>query len=197
MALTKQSKVLTPKQIKLVLTYLESERNSIRNKSIFLLSVKSGMRSKEIASLQWGMLMNSQREIGDSIHLTNTASKGKNGGRIIPINNDLKTALLNLFNSHKKSPLPTDYVVTSMRSKSVSSQTVINMFQKWYGDLGFDGCSSHSGRRTAITQWAKRITECGGSLRDVQLLCGHSSLQTTQRYIEMDTEAQRKVIEMV
>jgi integrase/recombinase XerD len=34
-------------------------------------------------------------------------------------------------------------------------------------------------------------------MRDVQSLAGHSNLQTTQRYIEVDTQSQRKVIEII
>ena len=37
----------------------------------------------------------------------------------------------------------------------------------------------------------------GGSLRDVQSLAGHSSLQTTQRYIEGDAAARRRVVDLV
>jgi len=37
----------------------------------------------------------------------------------------------------------------------------------------------------------------GGSLRDVQLLAGHSALGTTQRYIEVSEEAKRRVVEMI
>jgi integrase/recombinase XerD len=37
----------------------------------------------------------------------------------------------------------------------------------------------------------------GGSLRDVQLLAGHSALGTTQRYIEADGMAQRKIVQIV
>ena len=37
----------------------------------------------------------------------------------------------------------------------------------------------------------------GGSLRDVQLLAGHASITTTQRYIEGDTEAQRKLVSLL
>ena len=60
----------------------------------------------------------------------------------------------------------------------------------WYQVLGFQGCSSHSGRRTFITNAAKQISTVGGSLRDIQALAGHASLSTTQRYIEADVEAQ-------
>jgi integrase len=58
-------------------------------------------------------------------------------------------------------------------------------------------CSSHSGRRTFITNAAKKITTVGGSLRDVQALAGHSSLAVTQRYIDGDAEARRKIVELV
>ena len=57
--------------------------------------------------------------------------------------------------------------------------------------------SSHSGRRTFITRAAKKVVEAGGSLRDVQQLAGHSSLQTTQRYIEGDSEAKRKLVDLI
>ena len=41
------------------------------------------------------------------------------------------------------------------------------------------------------------VHKAGGSLRDVQLLAGHRSIQTTQRYIEGDTDAQRKLVSMI
>jgi integrase len=66
------------------------------------------------------------------------------------------------------------------------------MFQKWYRHLGFVGCSSHSGRRTFITNAARKISTVGGSLRDVQELAGHSNLRTTQRYIDVNPDAQVK-----
>ena len=73
----------------------------------------------------------------------------------------------------------------------------MNTFACWYSDLGFIGASSHSGRRTFITNVAKKISAVGGSMRDVQSLAGHSNLQTTQRYIEIDTMSQRKVIDLI
>ena len=73
----------------------------------------------------------------------------------------------------------------------------MNLFKGWYTELGFVGCSSHSGRRTFITNAARKISTVGGSLRDVQFLAGHSSLQTTQRYIEGDTQAQVKIVDLI
>jgi len=59
MGLAKQSKVLNKQQIEFVSTYLRSKRNGLRNQTIFLLSVKSGLRAKEIAQLSWREVLNS------------------------------------------------------------------------------------------------------------------------------------------
>jgi len=83
-----------PKQIKLVLLHLSTTRNPIRNHVIFLLSVKSGFRAKEIASLRWKMVMSSDGQMMNEIHLTNTASKGKSSGRVITIHKELKKSFL-------------------------------------------------------------------------------------------------------
>jgi integrase/recombinase XerD len=70
-------------------------------------------------------------------------------------------------------------------------------FHTRFAELGVQGASSHSGRRTFITSAARKIVEAGGSLRDVQELAGHASLGTTQRYIEGDSAAKRKVIGLI
>lgn len=199
MSLGKQSKVLTEKQIETLLAYVSSRRNGARNRVILQLSVKAGLRAKEIACLKWAMVLNADGVVGDAIHLTNIASKGASG-RVIPLNKALKESLLNLwkhessqarFNRHES------HVIRSERSPRTSAQAVVNMFQRWYRDLNFVGCSSHSGRRTFITNTARKISLVGGSLRDVQSLAGHSNLQTTQRYIDHDTECQRKVVNLL
>jgi integrase/recombinase XerD len=70
-------------------------------------------------------------------------------------------------------------------------------FHRLYTSLAMIGCSSHAGRRTFTTRAARKISEVGGSLRDVQQLAGHANLGTTARYIESDNEAQRKVVALI
>ena len=192
MSLQKQSKTLSKKQVSAISAYLGDRRNGLRNQTIFLLSVKAGLRAKEISALDWGMVLTSDGEVGKEIHLTDTASKGRNGGRVIPLHPQIRQNLIEMRSETGGSG--SDRVIQSERSKAVGSQTIINMFQTWYRDLGLEGCSSHSGRRTFITQCARQISTVGGSLRDIQYLAGHSSLQTTQRYIEGDSRSRVKVV---
>jgi integrase/recombinase XerD len=150
------------------------------------------------------MVMNSAGEISDTIHLTNEASKG-NSGRIVAMNADVRAALIALFDDTlaRSSALSDEdhisdtFVVRTERADRTSAQVIVNMFAGWYRDLGLVGCSSHSGRRTFITETAKKISTVGGSLRDVQVMAGHKSLNTTQRYIDYDTEAQRRVVNLL
>jgi integrase/recombinase XerD len=194
MGIGKQAKILNRSQVEAVLNHINGRRYGLRNQVVFLLSVRAGLRAKEIAALKWSMIVGADGEVGEYIHLTNDASKGQSG-RIIPINRQLRTALVALSQQGRSDP--TAYVISTERSDRTSAQAIVNLFQRWYRDLGLIGCSSHSGRRTFITNAAKKISTVGGSLRDVQHLAGHSSLQTTQRYIEGDSEARKRVVELV
>jgi integrase len=89
------------------------------------------------------------------------------------------------------------HVVRSERGGPMTALSIVIWFKKAYQYVGLEGCSSHSGRRTFITRAARLVHHAGGSLRDVQLLAGHRSIQTTQRYIDGDTDAQRKLVSMI
>ena len=58
MALGKQAKTLSKNQIGTVLAYLSNSRYPQRDRVIFLLSVKAGLRAMEIANLKWEMMLN-------------------------------------------------------------------------------------------------------------------------------------------
>lgn len=195
MALGKQAKILTKQQQDAVLTFLKGTRHPQRNKVIFLLSTRAGLRAKEIAHLTWGMLTDAENRVSDAILLEDSASKGKSGGAVW-LNKDLQVALIDYRKSAGEARC-SGKIVRSERGNDVSAQVIVNMMRDWYQKLGFHGCSSHSGRRTFITNAAKKISSVGGSIRDVQALARHSSLQMTQRYIECDVEAQKKVVQLI
>jgi integrase/recombinase XerD len=159
-----------------------------------LLSFKAGLRACEIAGLDWSMVLDPSGHVSRS--LTVGSGIAKNGrARRLPLHDDLRDAL-QVLNKQAGRPR-TGAVVQSQRGGSMTARSVVNWFRALYRELGLEGCSSHSGRRTFITLAARLISRAGGSLRDVQELAGHSDLSTTQRYIEADRDAQRKLVAML
>lgn len=189
----RQAKTLTAAQIRAVELHLSKTRHPARNRVVFLLSLRAGLRAKEIAALRWSMVTDAEGHMADVIRLPDQASKGRSGGTI-PMARDLREALSRLWGSAKL-PQADSAVVGTERSPVTSAQVVVNMMACWFRALGFDGCSSHSGRRTFITMTARHIGRFGGSLRDVQALARHSSLAMTQRYIDIDTRAMKRVVD--
>ena len=88
-------------------------------------------------------------------------------------------------------------VIASERGGPMPPIAIVCWFAKAYRAIGLTGCSSHSGRRTFITRAARLVYRTGGSLRDVQVLAGHRSLLTTQRYIDGDTDSQRRLVALI
>jgi len=199
MGIGKQAKTLNKSQIEMLRGILRPKRNGLRDETIFLLSAKSGLRAKEISLLSWKMVLKSDGTIDDYINLPNSSSKGRSG-RIIPLHKNIKQNLEMMLEKQKKMygfDQNKSFIIRTERSLSTTSQAIVNMFYNWYRKFGLLGCSSHSGRRTFITETSKKISLVGGSLRDIQMMVGHSSLQTTQRYIEADSQSQRKVIDLI
>jgi integrase/recombinase XerD len=179
-----------------ILRYLDTTRYPARDRVIFLLSLKAGMRAKEIAAVTWGMVTDGDAQVSQTIELENRASKGRSG-RLIPMHPLLREALVTLQAARGDRVQPGRSVIYSERGLRMSAATIRLWFHRLYQTLGMTGCSSHSGRRTFITRAARKVSEVGGSVRDVQQLAGHASLQTTQRYIEGDSDAKRKLVHLL
>lgn len=188
----KQAKILSNDNVEDLLLYAETTRQPLRNRAIVMLSAKAGLRAGEIARLTWDMVTDPSGGISSAIELRNSAAK-KGSGRIIPLHSELRSALAELrLVTGAAGP-----VVRSERRGPMTPLSIVVWFANAYRMIGLDGCSSHSGRRTFVTRAARLVHHAGGSLRDVQLLAGHQSIQTTQRYIDGDTDAQRKLVAMI
>ena len=83
--------------------------------------------------------------------------------------------------------------IRSYRGAHLKANSIVNWFVALFKELGYEGCSSHR-ERSFITIAARNIHRSGCSLRDVQLLAGHRSIETTERYIDGDTCAQRRLV---
>jgi integrase len=188
----RQAKVLSRTDISDLLVFASCTRRPLRNRVIVLLSAKAGLRASEIANLTWDMVVDANSQISGLIELRDDAAK-KCSGRSIPIHPDLAAAL----EAWRQVQAPSEYLITSERGGPMTPLSIVVWFNRAFRSIGLIGCSSHSGRRTFVTCAARLVHKAGGSLRDVQLLAGHRSIQTTQRYIDGDTDAQRKLISMI
>jgi integrase/recombinase XerD len=167
-----------------------------RNRVIAYLSFFAGLRASEIANAKWRMVLDSDGRVGEVLRLENEAAK-KLSGRVIPLKAEVRTALTVYLELLVPQPSREDFILRSERGRNMKAQSIVNWFREVYAELGIAGASSHSGRRHFVTMAARRISEAGGSLRDVQDLAGHRALSTTQLYIAKSTDAQRRVIDLI
>jgi integrase len=188
----KRAKILATPDVNDLLVYASCTRHPSRNTLIVLLSAKAGLRAGEIANLTWDMVVDATGQLSGLLELRDTAAK-KGSGRCIPIHPDLAAALA----AWRQIAKPCDHVITSQRGGPMTPLSIVVWFNRAFKNIGLKGCSSHSGRRTFVTRAARVVHKAGGCLRDVQLLAGHRSIQTTQRYIDGDSDAQRKLVAMI
>lgn len=186
------AKTLSERELRRVLAAIRRRTNASRNEVIVLLSFKAGLRACEIARLRWGMVTDGRGRIGTTLELPAAAAK-MGSGRRIPLNAELRTALQRLAGgADLDGP-----VIRSVRGGAMTADAIVNWFTQLYSSLDLHGCSSHSGRRTFVTNAARLIPRIGGSLRDVQQLAGHRSIQTTQGYIDGNEKVQRRLVRLL
>lgn len=187
----RQARLLSEDEQEKVLEYL-GRRSGWRDRLMFLLSIDAGLKAKEIAALDWSMATHRDGALAEEITGLEQVSKGRSGAI------SMSRRLSETFAAYADGKILIGRVVLSKRGKPMSAQVIVNFFWLLYQELGLSGCSSHSGRRTAITRWNNKASAVGGSVYDVQMIAGHSSPQTTKRYVEPRHPAEvvrRKLVE--
>jgi integrase len=191
----KRAKIIGPKQFPRLLKEIQGSGHTLRDEVALRLSFFAGLRAGEIAGLRWKRnLLDADGELMDEIHITSDI--GKNSvERAIPIDPKLRLALLKLrrarpedvyvFYALHNNVVPTDEEGQPVTEQGqVTSSAVVQWFKRLYARAGFEGCTSHTGRRTFITSRARIANLEGCSIVDVQRLAGHRRLQTTATYVE-------------
>ena len=194
------ARVLEESDLRDLLIHTHSMRHPHRNYVLILLSYKAGLRACEMAGLTWPMVLLTSHKVGFSLVLPGSITKG---GRLrtVPIHPELRRGLVRLHTTYgfpASGPvIRSERQIHLPEPPHMSAGSIVNWFTQIYADLGLKGCSSHSGRRTFITNAARALSQTGGSLRDVQELAGHRALTTTERYIQGDRAAQHKLVSLI
>ena len=188
----KQAKVLTKEEIRKVLKACRLTKHEDRNRFIVHLSFLSGMRAIEIANLRVSNVVNANNEVLDAIALDKTQTKG-NKGQTVYVGKALKKEISlylskfpTLLNNKEGS------LIKTQKGKTTSA-TIQYIFKQLYALANIPNATSHSGRRNFITE----LSEKGVSVRVIQELARHSSLQTTQRYIDVSVPKLKNAVDLI
>ena len=188
----KQAKVLTKEEIKKVLKVCQLTKHEDRNRFIVHLSFLSGMRAIEIANLRVNNVVNAENEVLDAIALDKTQTKG-NKAQTVYVGKALKkeiTVYLKKFPHLLKNK--EGNLIKTQKGKTTSA-TIQYIFKQLYALANIPNATSHSGRRNFITE----LSEKGVSVRVIQELARHSSLQTTQRYIYVSVPKLKGAVDLI
>lgn len=205
----KRAKTFDEKQFNRLMTDIEETSvMPIRDKLIVALSFKAGLRVGEIAKIKISTMTDVEGEVSDTINIFSDVGK-KQRMRDIPMNPLIKECLEAFREEYPNAkvvaissqpfrwllahgrPIPKD-----AEFKQMSPEALKTYYLKMLKSFGFEGASTHSGRRTFGTLLARRANSHHCSLRDVQRLMGHARMETTEAYIEPSEDASSLVMSL-
>ncbi len=191
--MAKQAKTLTQADIRKVIDYTATRKHCARNRALVLTTYLSGMRVGEVASLQYRDVVDSEGSIRNEIRLSAEQTKG-NEARIVFINEKLRKELEQYIKVYQPKNVGCKFFYSQKaESDGFTANTLTQFFHFLYKRSGVDGASSHSGRRTFITNLANK----GISVRVLASLAGHKNIGTTQCYIDVNDDMKRRAVELV
>ena len=187
-----QARTLKESELKKVLTTTAMGRNPTRNRVMILISFLSGMRVGEIAALTIGDVMASDGSIKSEVWLKAEQTKGHRGRKVIfgeKLRKELATYISTLKHQEPHRPL-----IYSQRCRhGFKANNLGQEFTRIFKMANLDGATSHSGRRTFITNLANK----GIGVRILQTLAGHRSMATTQLYIDVNDDMLRLAVDLI
>ena len=191
--MAKQAKTLTATELRRVLDYIATRKHSARNRALLMTTYLSGMRVGEVASLRYKDVVDADGTIRNEIRLTAAQTKG-NEARVVFVSEKLRKELEQYIQINKPSNIDDKFFYSQKQaSDGFTANTLTQFFHYLYKRSGIDGASSHSGRRTFITNLASK----GIGVRVLMSLAGHKNIGTTQCYIDCNDDMKRKAVELV
>jgi integrase/recombinase XerD len=191
--MSKQAKVLTAQEIRRVLDYVATRPHSVRNRAMFLTMLYAMLRVKECAALRYEDVLDAEGKIKTEFYLSAEQTKGRKGG-VVFVSEKLRKELQTYVREFPPKALSDKLFYSQKRpSEGWNSNTLCQFFHHLFRECAISGASSHSPRRTGITNLADK----GVSVRVLQSLAGHRNISTTQAYIDVNDAMKRKAVELV
>jgi len=189
--MSKQAKTLTSMEIRRVLDFIATRKHAVRNRTMVLTTFLCGLRVGEVAALRYMDVLDADEEIRSEVRLDATQTKG-NEGRVVFINAKLQKELASYVKAVPYQNLA-DRLFYTQKNEGFTANTLTQFFHYLYRAVGLEGASSHSGRRTFITNLASK----GVGVRVLMELSGHKNISTTQAYIDVNDDMMRKAVDLL
>lgn len=186
-----QAKTLTPAELDQTLAYIAAHKFAYRNRVMLLTGMWSGMRVGEIASLSVGDVVNIDGSIKSEVRLTAEQTKGRHP-RTVFLPQKLRDELAAYISLRKPTKWDHPLFVTA-GGRAFSANVLTQNFFYLFKRAGIAGATSHSMRRTFITNLANK----GIGVRVLAGLAGHRSIAVTQKYIDVNDDMKRNAVELV
>ena len=177
-----QAKILTVEEIRLI---FKKGLTNERDKVLFGVMLFTACRVNEACTLKVEDVYEPSGRVRDEIIFRKGNTKGKLGTRAIPVIEDLRLLLTNYRLNEQEGYLFPGRVESHIQPDSAS-----RIFRKACLRVNIVGASTHSFRRTALTQ----MSNGGIPLRIIQEVSGHRDLGQLQRYLEVKPEQVRGAI---
>ena len=189
--MTKQAKTLNERELQRLLDFVKTTKNAARNRAILLLTHLAGMRIGEVAAVRVCDVVASDGSVRDEINLSAAQTKG-NRSRSVLLNERVQSELTAYIRTVRVRDAK-QALFNTQRSAAFTANSLTQVVNGIYRNAGFDGASSHSGRRGFLTNLAEK----GVSVRVMMALAGHANMATTQRYIDLRPGVLRNAVELV
>ena len=196
-----QARTLNDKELNLLLLYINTRKHALRDRCMVLMTYWSGARIKEVALTKVGDVLALDGSVKTEIRLTSEQTKGKHARTIVladKLRKEILTYLQTRFDTKQLIALTyTDAMnkplFATQKRQGFDSNTACYHFHMLYKNAGLVGASSHSGRRSFLTQLSAK----GVPIKVLMELASHRSIQTTARYIDVTTDMKRAAVALI
>ena len=171
-----RAKVLTQSEIQLIFSHgLDNDRS----RTLFGVCLFSAARIREACTLLTEDIYTPKGQVRPRLIIRKSYTKGKLATRSLPVIEDLRQLLNNYY-----SLAGDTYLFPGRSDGHISEDSAARILRGACKQVGIIGVSTHSFRRTALTQ----MSNAGIPLRVIQEISGHRNLEQLQKYLEVSDE---------